>query len=75
MTRKKQPRNLLAMLFASLILLAGLILVALGILNFSAFGWVSWLLIVSGLTSVSLATMTLATGRAEWILIDLILPG
>lgn len=75
MTRKEQSRNPGVMIVASLILLGGLALVVVGILNLSTLGWFSWILIIGGLSSVGLATMTLVTGKAEWILIDLILPG
>lgn len=75
MTRREQSRNPVVMIVASLILLSGLTLVIVGILSLSTFGWFSWLLIFGGLSSVGLATMTLVTGKAEWILIDLILPG
>lgn len=41
-----------------------------------AIGWsIAALLIVGGLSSAGLALMTLITGKVEWILLDLLLPG
>lgn len=74
--KTKAPRNPLGMVIASLILLFGVTLIVLGCVNFAAFGWgVASLLLLSGVSSSGLALMTLVTGKLEWILLDLLLPG
>ena len=74
--KTKAPRNPLGMVIASLILLFGLTFIVLGCVNFAALGWgTATLLIFSGALSSGLALMTLVTGKLEWILLDLLLPG
>ena len=61
---------------ASIILLFGLVLVTFGIIGFESLGWLTAIFVIlSGATSAGLATMSLITGKPEWILLDLILPG
>jgi len=39
-------------------------------------GWLyATLIIASGLSSAGMAVMTIVTGKSEWLLIDLLLPG
>ncbi len=68
-------RNPIAMLLAGVIMLVGLAIVLLGVTNIGAFGWWSIPLIASGLSSMGFASATIVTGKPEWILLDLLLPG
>ena len=77
MTKEKRRvhRDPIVMIFAVVIWLVGVSTALLGIAYFSSFGWWAIPLIAGGLSSVGFATATMVTGKPEWILIDLILPG
>ena len=74
-TKEKVARSPLVMLVAAVIWLAGAVMTVIGIMNFGHFGWWALLLMAIGITSVFLASATIVTGKPEWIMIDLILPG
>lgn len=66
----------MVMIVAALMLLMSLSLVVIGIIYFVNLGWmVAVAIIIGGLGSSSLALTTIVTGKPEWILLDLILPG
>jgi len=73
---EKTERNPVVVLIAAVILLVGLGVVFIGVTNFAALGWLyATLIIASGLSSAGMAVMTIVTGKSEWLLIDLLLPG
>lgn len=73
---EKTERNPVVVLLAGVLLLIGLGLVFVAVTNFAVLGWLyATLIIASGLSSAGMAVMTIVTGKSEWLLIDLILPG
>lgn len=68
-------REPIVMIFAVIIWLVGLTTVILGVIYAATFGWWSIPLITGGLSSMGFATVTIVTGKPEWILLDLLLPG
>lgn len=73
---EKTERNPVVVLLASVLLLIGLGLVFVVVTNFAVLGWLYAILIIaSGLSSAGMAVMAIFTGKSEWQLIDLLLPG
>lgn len=73
---EKNERNPVVMLLAVVMLLIGMGLMFIGVTNFASLGWLyAMLIIASGFGTTSLAAAALVTGKGEWLLIDLILPG
>lgn len=70
-----KARNPAVTAFATLVLLIGIAMTALGVLYVSPLGWYAVPVILGGLACIFLATMTLITGKSEWILIGLIYNG
>jgi len=69
-------RNWLLIFFAGLIFIAGMILVVVPIVAFSALGlWVAVAMGLSGLTSMYFAYKAFITNDPVWILLDVIIPG
>lgn len=69
-----QEKNWLLVIFAVLIFLAGLIVVAISLLFLEVFGWWAVPSIASGLTSMYFSYKAVRTNESAWILLDLILP-
>lgn len=60
---------------ASVLLAAGCIIVYLATTNYETFGiWVALAVGLSGAATMFFSSVALKTGRAEWILLDIILP-
>lgn len=72
---RQVSRNPLVMIIAGVMWLAGFAIAAVVLLNFDAFGWAAIPLIAGGVSSIYFASMTIITGKPEWILLDLVLPG
>ena len=77
--KKNKPtsdRNPVVVYVAIIMLIMDIALVALGIIYFTNLGWmVAGSMIIGGVGSGYLAVMSIVTGKPEWILLDLILPG
>lgn len=72
---RRVERSPFVMLIAGMIWLANAVIIGVAAMNFTTLGWWAILLIVGGLSSMFLALATIVTGKPEWILLDLILPG
>lgn len=60
---------------AFVLLAVGLFLVYLAVTSYSSLGiWIALLVGLSGVTTVLFSSIALKTGRAEWIMLDIILP-
>lgn len=68
-------RNPFVMVVAGVIWLTGAVVATLGVMNFGTFGWWAVPLVAGGVSSMFFASATVITGKSEWILLDLILPG
>lgn len=74
--KQKVSRSPAVIIVGSMLLLFGIALFVLGIMSFSPSHWIaSCLIMLSGFTTGGLAVMALVTGKPEWILFNLMLPG
>ena len=71
----KVRRNPFLLFVASILWLCGAVVVIIAVTNFAALGWWAIALAAGGLSSMGFATASVVTGKPEWILLDLILPG
>ncbi len=67
-----QHRSWGLIIISSLIIIGGLTLVILSIVYIGTFGWWSLLIVVSGLISIFMATMSIVKNDPSWILLDII---
>ena len=65
----------LVRVIAFVLLAVGLFLVYVAVTSYSSLGiWIALLVGLSGVTTVLFSSIALKTGRAEWIMLDIILP-
>lgn len=73
---EKIERSPMIIVFGIIMLLIGVGLMFIGATNVRSLGWqYAVLVFCSGFGTASMATTALITGKGEWLLIDLILPG
>lgn len=71
----KVKRNPFVLVVASIIWISGAAVVVVAVTDSAALGWWAVPLVAGGFSSMGFATASLVTGKPEWILLDLILPG
>lgn len=73
---EKIERSPMVIIFGILMLVIGVVLMFIGATNVRSLGWrYAIAVFASGFGTASMATTALITGKGEWLLLDLIIPG
>lgn len=73
-TKGSKERNWGLVFICVILIIIGGVLITLSVVNISLFGWWSLLIGLSGLATITAATVSIIENDPVWILLDLILP-